>query len=67
MYKITVSYDGKPVSWSNEYEDALEAFESFAKFTDIGFANEYKTVNLSLPTGKMYTKLIDRMGKVTVK
>ena len=67
MYKITVSYDGKPVSWSNDYEDALEAFESFAKFTDIGFANEYKTVNLSLPTGKMYTKLIDRMGKVTVK
>jgi hypothetical protein len=67
MYKITVSYDGKPVSWSHDYSDALEAFESFAKFTDIGFANEYKTVNLSLPTGKMYTKLIDRMGKVTVK
>ena len=67
MYKITVSYDGKPVSWSNDYEDALEAFESFAKFTDIGFANEYKTVNLSMPTGKMYTKVIDRMGKVVVK
>jgi hypothetical protein len=67
MYKITVSYDGKPVSWSNDYADALEAFESFAKFTDIGFANEYKTVNLSMPTGKMYTKVIDRMGKVVVK
>jgi hypothetical protein len=67
MYKITVSYDGKPVSWSHDYSDALEAFESFAKFTDIGFANEYKTVNLSIPTGKMYTKLIDRMGKVTIK
>jgi hypothetical protein len=67
MYKITVSYDGKPISWSNDYADALEAFEAFAKFTDIGFANEYKTVNLSMPTGKMYTKLIDRMGKVVVK
>ena len=67
MYQITVSYDGKPISWNKNYADALEAFEAFAKFTDIGFANEYKTVNLSLPTGKMYTKLIDRMGKVTLK
>lgn len=67
MYQITVSYDGKPISWNKNYVDALEAFEAFAKFTDIGFANEYKTVNLSLPTGKMYTKLIDRMGKVTLK
>ena len=67
MYKITVYYDGNGLAWSHDYADALEAFESFAKFTDIGFANEYKTVNLSMPTGKMYTKVIDRMGKVVVK
>jgi hypothetical protein len=67
MYKITLSYDGKPISWSNDYADALEAFTAFAKFVDVGFANEYSTINLSMPTGKMYTKVIDRMGKVTIK
>ena len=67
MYKITLSYDGKPISWSHDYDDALEAFTSFAKFVDVGFANEYSTINLSMPTGKMYTKVIDRMGKVTIK
>jgi hypothetical protein len=67
MYKITLSYDGKPISWSNDYADALEAFQAFAKFVDVGFANEYSTINLSMPTGKMYTKVIDRMGKVTIK
>jgi hypothetical protein len=67
MYKITVSYDGNGIAWSHDYADALEAFQAFDKFTDIGFANEYKVVNLSLPTGKMYTKRIDRYGKVYTK
>ena len=67
MYQITIAYDSQPIHWNKNYADALEAFEAFAKFTDIGFANEYKTVNLSMPTGKMYTKLIDRMGKVVIK
>ena len=67
MYKITLSYDGNSIRWSNDYDDALEAFTAFAKFTDVGFANEYSTINLSMPTGKMYTKIIDRMGKVVIK
>ena len=67
MYQITLSYDGKPIHWNKNYTDALEAFNAFATFTDVGFANEYRTVNLSMPTGKMYTKVIDRMGKVVVK
>ena len=67
MYQITLSYDGKPIHWNKNYPDALEAFTAFSKFVDVGFANEYTTVNLSMPTGKMYTKLIDRMGKVTIK
>jgi hypothetical protein len=67
MYKITLSYDGKPISWSNDYDDALEAFNAFATFTDVGFANEYRTVNLLMPTGKMYTKVLDRMGNVVIK
>lgn len=67
MYKITVAYDGNAIHWNAEYTDALEAFQAFDKFIDIGFANEYKTVNLSMPTGKMYTKVIDRTGKVYTK
>ena len=67
MYKITLSYDGNPISWSHDYDDALEAFTAFAKFVDVGFANEYSTINLSMPTGKMYTKNLYRTGLVTVK
>ena len=67
MYKITLSYDGKPIHWNKNYADALEAFNAFATFTDVGFANEYVTVNLSEPSGKMHTKIIDRMGKVTTR
>ena len=67
LYQITLAYDGKPLHWNKNSDDALEAFTAFAKFVDVGFANEYSTINLSMPTGKMYTKVIDRMGKVVVK
>ena len=67
MYQITLSYDGKPIHWNKNYTDALEAFNSFATFTDVGFANEFRTVNLLMPTGKMYTKNLYRTGLVTVK
>ena len=67
MYQITLSYDGKPIHWNKNYTDALEAFNAFATFTDVGFANEYRTVNLSMPTGKMYTKNLYRTGLVVVK
>ena len=64
MYKITLSYDGNSVRWSGDYDDALEAFTAFAKFTDVGFANEYTTINLSEPSGKMHTKILYRSGIV---
>jgi hypothetical protein len=67
MYQITLSYDGKPIHWNKNYTDALEAFNAFATFTDVGFANEFRTVNLLMPTGKMYTKNLYRTGLVTVK
>jgi hypothetical protein len=67
MYQITLSYDGKPIHWNKNYTDALEAFNAFATFTDVGFANEYRTVNLLMPTCKMYTKNLYRTGLVTVK
>jgi hypothetical protein len=66
MYQITVSYDGKPVHFNKNYADALEAFTEFNKFLDWGWANEYATVNLNMPTGKMYTRIFYREGRKVV-
>jgi hypothetical protein len=68
MYKITVTYDSKPSpDFSFQYADELQAHKEFAKFTDWGFANEYSTVNLSTPTGKMYTKIFYRKDRKVVE
>jgi hypothetical protein len=67
MYQITVAYDGKPIHFNKNYEDALEAFTAFLAFVDWGWANEYSTVNLLIPSGKLYTKNFYRNGKVTQK
>ena len=67
-YTLTCTYDGQQhqtKTWL--YSDALEAFENYSKFVDHGFAMEYATVNLSMPSGKMYTKVIYRGGKVVKK
>jgi hypothetical protein len=66
MYKLTIAYDENAPHWNKEYSDALQAFEAFAEFTDWGFADEYSTVNLSMPTGKMYTKIFYREGRKVV-
>ena len=68
LYSVSVTYDGHTQpNWTGRYSDALSAVESYQKFVDVGFANEYSTVNLSEPSGKMHTKVIDRMGLVSVK
>ena len=67
MYQISVSYDENPIHWSKNYSDELEAHQEFAKFVDHGFADEFATVNLHTPSLKMYTKVLYRGGKVTVK
>jgi len=67
MYQITVAYDGKPIHFNKNYADALEAFTAFLSFVDWGFANEFSTVNLMTPTGKMYTKNFYRTGLVVSK
>jgi len=54
-------------NWVGRYSDALTAVQAYLKFVDVGFANEYVTINLSEPSGKMHTKIIDRMGKVTTR
>ena len=67
MYKITVRYDENPVPIGiYSYSDALQAFEEFGKFVDWGFADEYSTVNLEMPTGKMYTRIFYREGRKVV-
>jgi hypothetical protein len=68
MYKLTVTYDSSPVPKGiYSYSDELEAFKNFLAFTDWGMANEYSTVNLSTPTGKMYTKIFYREGRKVVE
>ena len=67
MYQITVAYDGNPIHFNKNYTDALEAFTAFLSFVDWGWANEYSTVNLLIPSGKLYTKVFYRGGKVVSK
>jgi len=68
LYSVTVTYDSAPTpKWVGRYSDALSAVEVYQRFVDHGFAKEYATVNLSEPSGKMHTKIIDRMGKVTTR
>jgi hypothetical protein len=67
MYKITVAYDGeKSPRWTQQFSDALKAFETFAEFKDWGFADEYSTVNLSMPDGKMYTRIFYRRDRLVI-
>jgi hypothetical protein len=66
-YAITVAYDGQTPHWTGRYSDALTAVNEFNKHIDWGFADEYATVNLSEPSGKMHTKVFYRSGKVSVK
>jgi hypothetical protein len=67
MYQISVAYDGQPIHFNKNYTDALEAFTEFNKFSDWGWAKEYSTVNLSMPTGKMYSRLFYRDGRVVTR
>ena len=66
MYKITSAYDGNAPHWSAEYENEFGAWENFFLFTDWGFADKYSTVNISTPTGKMYTRIFYREGREVV-
>jgi len=68
LYSVTCTYDNDTTpKWIGRYSDALSAVEVYQKFIDHGFANEYSTVNLSEPSGKMHTKVFYRNGNVSVK
>jgi hypothetical protein len=65
LYSVTSTNDSEiSPSWVGRYSDALSAVKTFESFVDHGFANEYRTVNLSEPSGKMHTKILYRSGNV---
>jgi len=65
LYSVTTTNDGhSSPNWVGRYSDALTAVEVYQRFIDHGFANEYRTVNLSEPSGKMHTKILYRSGIV---
>ncbi len=66
-YSITVTYDSATEpNWVGRYDNALSAVTEFNKIVDWGFANEYSTVNLSEPNGKMHTRTFYREGRRVV-
>jgi len=68
LYSVTCTYDGdRSPHWVGRYDNALSAVNTFNSFEDWGFADEYATVNLSEPSGKMHTKIFYRNGNVTLK
>jgi hypothetical protein len=68
LYSVTTTNDNDTkADWIGRYSDALTAVEVYQRFVDHGFADEYRTVNLSEPSGKMHTKVLYRSGKVTTK
>jgi hypothetical protein len=66
-YLITSAHDGEAPHWEQRYEKEYGAWENFFLFKDHGMAKEYRTVNIYTPTGKCYTKLFFRDGRVVVK
>ncbi len=67
LYSVTNTYDGdKSPHWIGRYDNALDAVKSYLSFTDWGMADEYATVNLSEPNGKMHTTTFYREGRKVV-
>lgn len=67
-YKVTCQYDyEESPHWVGKYEDEFEAWRNFFLFTDWGMANEYSIVNIFTPTGKAYTKVFYRDGRVVTR
>lgn len=65
LYAVTSTNDNSTSpEWTGRYDNALDAVDVFNKFVDHGMAEEYRTVNLSEPSGKMHTKIFYRNGNV---
>jgi hypothetical protein len=64
-YSVTSTNDNDfNAKWIGRYDNALEAVNVYNSMVDYGFAQEYRTVNLSEPNGKMHTKIFYRNGNV---
>jgi hypothetical protein len=65
LYSVTSTNDSDTSpEWVGRYSDALTAVEFYQMFDDWGIAKEYRTINLSEPSGKMHTKVLYRNGNV---
>jgi hypothetical protein len=65
LYSVTSTNDNnRTADWIGRYDNSLDAVDVFNKFNDFGDAVEYRTVNLSEPSGKMHTKIFYRNGNV---
>ena len=65
LYSVTSTYDNDTApKWVGRYDNALDAVNVYNSMVDHGFALEYRTVNLSEPSGKMHTKILYRSGIV---
>lgn len=65
LYSVTSNNDSSTSpNWVGRYSNALDAVNVFNSFVDHGDAMEYRTVNLSEPSGKMHTKILYRSGIV---
>jgi hypothetical protein len=65
LYSVTSTNDNSTSpEWIGRYDNSLDAVDVFNKFNDFGDAVEYRTVNLSEPSGKMHTKIFYRNGNV---
>jgi hypothetical protein len=68
LYAVTSTNDSATSpNWVGRYANALDAVNVFNSFIDYGDAQEYRTVNLSEPSGKMHTKTFYRNGEVVAK
>lgn len=65
LYSVTSTNDNSTSpEWIGRYDNALDAVDIFNKFNDYGDAKQYRTVNLSEPSGKMHTKVFYSNGNV---
>jgi hypothetical protein len=65
LYAVTSTNDNSTSpEWVGRFDNALDAVDVFNKFNDFGDASEYRTINLSEPSGKMHTKIFYRNGNV---
>jgi hypothetical protein len=57
-YAVIVITDGKQ-EWSKNYDNALDAVNSYNLFVDHGFCLSERVISLVEPNGKIHTKIFE--------